>query len=321
MVETLSLETIDVGALQSMEMQERLESASRDCGLFRLENHGVDGRVLGLLDEQSRHFFAQPAAAKRASLRTLDNPWGYNDAELTKNTRDWKEIFDHGFDGQVGRDTPWPEGQPEFREAVLSAYAAFESLSLTLVSGFERLFGTAAGTLGAVFEPAHSSFIRLNYYRPCPEPASPASVEIPQRGHLGVNHHTDSGVLTILLLDGNDGLEVFHDDQWRSVSSEPGSLVVNLGDVMQVWSNDAFAAPLHRVRASFEGDRLSVPFFLNPGYDASYAPLPEWLAGGEAPRYRAIPWAEFRERRLEGDYADLGGEVQISDYAIEQATS
>lgn len=315
MAKALELETIDVAALPANDVLARLESASRDCGLFRLRHHGVDGDLLRRLDSRSRRFFAQDANAKRELLRSVDNPWGYNDAELTKNTRDWKEIFDHGVDGQAGRDTPWPVDLPEFRSAVLDAYAAFEALSLKLVSGFERLFGVAAGSLGAAFEPAHSSFIRLNYYRPCPEPAAPAEIATPDTGHLGVNHHTDSGVLTILLLDGHDGLEVFHNGEWRGVSGEPGSLVVNLGDVLQVWSNDAFVAPLHRVRASTEGDRLSVPFFLNPAYKATYAPLAEWLADGEAPRYRPIPWAEFRERRLAGDYADQGSEVQISDYA------
>ena len=317
MPEPLQLERIDVAALDHPDVLARLDRASRSCGLFALTNHGVGAETLSALQRQARAFFAQPHEVKRACLRSFDNPWGYNDAELTKNTQDWKEIFDHGIDGDDAHVTPWPEQTPEFRGAVLEAYAAFEALSLRLVQGFETLFDVIAGTLMRAFAPSHSSFIRLNYYRPCPDPAAPKAVAVPDAGHLGVNHHTDSGVLTVLLLDGNDGLEVFHNGAWRGIAASPGSLVVNLGDVLQVWSNDAYVAPLHRVRASADGGRLSVPFFLNPSYTASYAPLPSTVSDAAPARYRPIPWAEFRQRRLEGDYADLGSEVQISDYAVD----
>jgi isopenicillin N synthase-like dioxygenase len=89
-----------------------------------------------------------------------------------------------------------------------------------------------------------------------------------------------------------------------------GALVVNLGDIVQVWSNDAFVAPLHRAIAHPSRHRYSVPFFLNPSCDTHYAPL----AGDQPPRYRAISWREFRALRSAGDHADLGEEVQISHY-------
>ena len=53
-----------------------------------------------------------------------------------------------------------------------------------------------------------------------------------------------------------------------------------------------------------------------PGYDARYAPLPEALAPGEAPHYRPISWAHFRDQRSAGDFADYGAEIQISDFRI-----
>ena len=83
---------------------------------------------------------------------------------------------------------------------------------------------------------------------------------------------------------------------------------------MQVWSNDIYRAPLHRVLANPDSARISIPYFLNPSYRYNYGPLT-----GE-PRYRQINWGEFRAQRSAGDYADLGTEIQISDFAIPHDT-
>ena len=121
--------------------------------------------------------------------------------------------------------------------------------------------------------------------------------------------------MTVLLHDGNPGLQVEKAGRWHDVSVKRGSLVINLGDVMQVWSNDRYRAPVHRVLASCDRVRISAPFFLNPSYATNYTPLPP-LGPGEEPRYRSINWAAFREARASGDYADVGKEVQLSDFRL-----
>jgi len=88
-------------------------------------------------------------------------------------------------------------------------------------------------------------------------------------------------------------------------------LLVNIGDILQVWSNDKYLAPVHRVQTNNLQERYSMPFFLNPSYGTNYAPV-----DGQ-PKYKTINWGEFRARRSEGDYSDQGKEVQISDYRIE----
>ena len=90
-------------------------------------------------------------------------------------------------------------------------------------------------------------------------------------------------------------------------------MFVNLGDMLQVWSNDHYRSPLHRVIASSDRDRYSAPFFFNPSAGAICRPL------SEPPHYRPIPWSEFRSLRSAGDYADLGEEVQISHYRVLQS--
>ena len=294
-----------------------IASLSRACeewGVFLLRGHGVDPATVQHCFAQAATFFAQPTAQKNRVRRSDDNPWGFYDAELTKNTRDWKEIYDVG--PQVGAWAPrWPAAPASFQGAITALSDACYRLALQLLDGVAASLGCASGELRDGFAPAHTSFLRINHYPLCAQPAATAQLDTPASGYLGVNHHTDSGALTVLVQDDQPGLEVWHQDQWVPVPAVPGAVVVNLGDIAQVWSNDRYRAPLHRVRASEAGVRMSAPFFLNPANSYAYAPLA--AATSASPRYRPIVWREFREQRAAGDYADQGQEIQIDDYRIQ----
>jgi len=290
--------------------------ACADWGFFHLLGHGMEAALDGAMRE-ARAFFAAPAEAKRALSRSRDNPWGYYDRELTKNRRDKKEIFDIGPDvtalkieGDVFLgQTPFPQDRQDFRRTAAAYFSACEDLCLRLLRPIAAGLDAAPEQLIEAFRGAHTSFLRLNHY---PTRDLLADETGPPAG-LGIHPHTDAGAITVLLTDGRPGLEVLKDDAWRPVESVPGGLIVNIGDMAQVWSNDAYTAPLHRVLAMESEERLSLAFFFNPAYSAVIAPLPRT---GEAPRYRGVPWSEFRRRRADGDFADYGSEVQVSDYRL-----
>ncbi len=312
---------IDIRQLNAPATLQALDSACRDWGFFQVVNHGIEQRILDTLSERSLAFFTQPKALKQTIARTADNPWGYFDEELTKNTPDWKEIFDYGpAEDATGEGMPplhpqWPDSVPGFKTAVLDYYRACETVAFALLDAIARNLGAEPAILGSAFKPRHTSFVRLNYYPVCPNPSSPPATQPPENGYLGVNHHTDAGALTVLHQADEPGLEVFKAGTWHLVALRPEALVVNIGDIVQVWSNDTYQAALHRVRANDERVRTSAPFFLNPAYDADYAPLPSRVDAAHPPRYRPINWGEFRAGRAAGDYADQGEEVQISHYA------
>jgi isopenicillin N synthase-like dioxygenase len=305
---------IDIAHLDSRATQDALDTACREWGFFQVIGHGVPRAVTGALEAQMHAFFHQPSAAKRVIARTADNPWGFFDQELTKNTRDWKEIFDVGPASGSAIVPQWPAGLPCFEAAVRAFYDACERLAFRLLGAISMSLGMPTGHLAAGFMPAHSSFLRLNYYPVCPAPERPDGVRTPESGHLGVNHHTDSGALTLLLQDAQPGLEVYREGAWHLVVPRPDALVINIGDIVQVWSNDRYTAALHRVIANAEAERFSAPFFFNPAYSTDYAPLPTTVDAAHPPRYRPINWGEFRARRAAGDYANYGEEVQIGHY-------
>ena len=298
----------------------QLGRACADWGFFHLVGHGLDPALLAAAMVEARAFFAGSPAAKRALARSRENPWGYYDRELTKNRRDKKEIFDVGPDVAAERvagdvffgATPFPEWRPQLRPVAHAYVAACEDLSFRLLRLVAAGLGAPDERLVDAFRGDHTSFLRLNHY-PTRDPAD-ATADRP--AGLGIHHHTDAGALTVLLTDGKPGLEVQKDDAWRPVDPVPGGLIVNIGDMVQVWSNDAYRAPLHRVRAMEAEDRLSLAYFFNPAYAAVIRPLPEVVGPAAPARYRDLGWSEFRRRRAEGDFADYGAEVQIADYRL-----
>jgi isopenicillin N synthase-like dioxygenase len=308
-----TLPIIDVGDLRRAAVQREIDAACRDWGFFQIVGHGIAERTLDALRRQMRALFALPLSSKHAIKRTAENPWGFYDRELTKHKRDWKQVYDYGpADG--GAIVPQlPRELPRFASAIARFYAECDALAFELVEVIAGNLGTPPGALDACFRPDHTSFLRLNYYPTCPMPARPADVTT--AGHLGVNPHTDAGALTLLLQDDEPGLEVFHDGAWRSVEPRPDALVVNIGDIVQVWSNDRYTAALHRALVSTNAERFSAPFFFNPAYRTWYAPLVSTVDAERPARYRPIHWGEFRARRAAGDYADQGEYHSINHYS------
>lgn len=317
-----SLDTVPVVDLSDRpeRVSAAVASACEAWGFFQLVGHGLDVSLLRDAMAEARAFFAASAGAKLALSRGRDNPWGYYDRELTKNRRDKKEIFDIGPEGTGREDdadvffgaTPFPAWRPEFRRIQRAYFAACTDLAHRLLAPVAAGLDTDPELLASAFRGAHTSFLRLNHY-PTRDPVGPVAGEA---AGLGIHHHTDAGALTLLLTDGRPGLEVLKDDTWRDAPSPPEGLIVNIGDMVQVWSNDRYPAPLHRVRAMEVEPRLSLAFFFNPAYSAVIRPLPATVGPGTPARYLDLPWGEFRRRRADGDYADYGAEVQISDYRV-----
>lgn len=311
-----SVPVIDIARLRDPATLAQLDLACREWGFFQIVNHGIGRKTIDAILARAMEFFAEPIDVKREISRSADNSWGYYDKELTKNTRDWKQIFDYGPSEGATRRPQWPAAMPAFRSAVLEYYAECEAQAFRLLIAVANNLGVASHCLLAGFVPEHSSFLRLNYYPTCPTPESPQGIATPSTGHLGLNHHTDAGAMTLLLQDDQPGLEVYRDGEWHLVEPTRGALVVNIGDIVQVWSNDRYRAALHRVVANANAERFSVPFFFCPAYSAAYAPLPTTVDGKTPPRYRRIKWGEFYAGRAAGDYADHGEEIQISHYRI-----
>ena len=160
-----------------------------------------------------------------------------------------------------------------------------------------------------------NSPVRLNHYPvgdPVPEAERDGLIEL---GETALGYHTDPGVITLLLQDDTGGLQTEdREGNWIDVPPEPGTIVVNLADAVQVQTNDRWRAAVHRVVPMTTKRRFSIPYFANPSRHAIIEPLTEL---SPAPRYRSFDWSEFMAARTADNFADLGTEdAQITDYLV-----
>ncbi|XP_052880556.1 feruloyl CoA ortho-hydroxylase F6H1-1-like [Gossypium arboreum] len=125
----------------------------------------------------------------------------------------------------------------------------------------------------------------LNYYPKCPNP----------KLSVGVGRHSDVSTLTILLQDEIGGLFVRGNegDDWIHVPPIKGSLVINVGDALQIMSNGRYRSVEHRVVANGSNNRISVPIFVNPRPTDMIGPLPELVANGEKPIYKQVLYSDY----------------------------
>lgn len=260
-------------------MARAIGAACRDLGFFYVAGHGIGAETLGALDAASRRFFALPEARKMdIAMAKGGRAWrGYFPVggELTSGQPDQKQGLYFGeeldaSDARVAAGLPlhganlFPDAVPELKPAVLlfmdeatrAAHAIMEGVALSLElkrDYFRRTYTARPTTLFRVFE----------------YPAAPHGDE-----GWGVGEHTDYGLLTLLAQDENGGLQVRTPDGWIEAPPIPGTLVCNIGDMLDRLTGGLYKSTPHRVRNVSGKSRLSFPFFFDPGWDAEIVPLP-----------------------------------------------
>jgi len=126
--------------------------------------------------------------------------------------------------------------------------------------------------------------IQLNHYPKCPEPDRA----------MGLAAHTDSTLMTILYQNNTAGLQVFRDDVgWVTAPPVPGSLVVNVGDLLHILTNGIFPSVLHRARVNHVRSRFSMAYLWGPPSDIMISPLPKLVDPLQSPLYPSLTWKQY----------------------------
>jgi isopenicillin N synthase-like dioxygenase len=309
--------TVDIRNPSSVAL-DALDRACADHGFFLLEGHGLDD-LIERTWAATVAFFGSAADNKEAIRRNPEAMLGWYDRELTKRKRDSKEVFDF-IDPSIPDDRSpnrWPGAPDDFRSAMADFFDGFAALANETLALVHTTLGLDPAAAATHRSERTASTVRLNHY-PVGDPVpDDERAGLNPLGDVALGHHTDPGVLTLLLQDDTGGLQAESlEHGWIDVEPRPGTIVVNLADTMQVWTNDRYKAAVHRVVPMTERSRYSIPFFSNPPRDCVIEPIGALATTG--PRYRAFTWKEFIRGRAEDNFADYGvDDIQISHFALD----
>lgn len=274
-------------------------------GFAAIADHGLPQDKIDAAIEQMKLFFALPEETKRRYKLPVSGQRGYTPfgIETAKGAthHDLKEFWHVGRDLPAGHrfrnhmpDNVWPEAElPEFKAKVGWLYQALDEMGRKVLEaiacylGLERHFFDPTVDFG-------NSILRLLHY-------PPVSKDGP---HIRAGAHEDINVITLLLGAEEAGLEVKdHDGRWIAINPPAGSLVCNIGDMLQRLCNHRLPSTTHRVvnptpeRRGFP--RYSTPFFLHFNSDYRIETLPSTIDDAHPNRYPTpITADDYLQERL-----------------------
>jgi isopenicillin N synthase-like dioxygenase len=299
-----------------------LDEVCRQVGFLVVNDHGVDSELLDAAFNTSEAFFTTAQAAKdewhptgpakqrgyhgyatRGLAATLgrDAPPDMRESLFFGPVEDHRQHFAGVRDAHsVYAPNIYPAAPADLSPTIISLYHEFETFSAQLLSVMAQALG-APRDFFANKVGRHFSILACHFYPP------PAAHPLP--GQLRAGEHTDFGAFTVLAMtQAAGGLEArLPDGKWHPVQTEPGQLVVNLGDMMARWTNDRWVSTLHRVvpplaRGASRVQRQSIGYFMHPDYDAPVECLPSVLAEGEIAKYEPITAGDHIRAKIESSH-------------------
>jgi isopenicillin N synthase-like dioxygenase len=315
---------IDLAAGFSPDLAERqkvaweIHKACRETGFFYVANHGIADT---LIDDQFRfakRFFELPLAEKLTlDMKKSPSKVGYEpigtqvldsqDDGAEKAPQDLKESFqcamelpdDHplALSGLRGfGHNQWPSDLPGFKEQTLAYQAAVRALGDRILRLMALSLELPEDFFLSVYDTPGLG-LRLLHYPPQPAEA--------KSNQIGAGAHTDWGGITLLAQDSVGGLEVRNaTGEWIAAKPIPGTIVINLGDLMARWTNGLYNSNAHRVMNNGvrRTDRYSIAFFYSPRPTAVIEALPTCVAADRPPQFKTCTAQEHMDEMFRRSY-------------------
>ncbi|KAL8552005.1 hypothetical protein ACS0TY_000893 [Phlomoides rotata] len=293
---------IDLSLLVKGDEEERkkLDAACQEWGFFQIINHGAD-RILTKMKTAMAEFFNLPLSEKKKYAMALNDIQGYGQAYIVSEDQklDWNDLlFLITLPTNLRNMKYWPLTIPGFREAVEDYAMELEQVGDEIFAHLSLLMGVERDFLKRMHGDVKLG-IRMNYYPSC---ARPDLV-------FGVSPHSDSSSITLLVQDDEiTALQIKHDGLWVPVRPIPNAIVVNIGDVMEAWSNGRYKSIEHRAITSVEKPRISAAAFVIPGNDVELNPV-ETMSDDDVVFKNGVKYIEYLRytlgKKMEGKLANI----------------
>ncbi|PIA60411.1 hypothetical protein AQUCO_00300126v1 [Aquilegia coerulea] len=248
----------------------KLDCACADWGFFQIINHGIAEEVLHGMKNTAAEFFKLPLEEKNKYPPKDIQGYGQAQSFLTSKEQklDWEDVLMLFIYPLSYRKLDyWPTSPPELKDVIQTYSAEVHKVGERLLRVLSVMMGMDKDTLLEMHKEVMHA-LRVNYYPPCP---------MPERV-LGVSAHSDSTSLTILMQDDDiTALQIRRDDGWLPIKPIPNALVVNIGDVIEIWSNGKYRSIEHRAITNKYKARTSFASFLTPTPDVELEPLDQMV--------------------------------------------
>jgi len=307
-------------------------NAFKEVGFIYIKNHGVDDTTISNVFTESSSFFAlhddvkeplawrDPRANRGFTKVGRERVTNSNDREevaaLRKTAPDCKESFEIGLETDPEFRNHWPPEDlaPNFRLTMIRFYDICHKLHVDVMRAIALGLGLGVSYFDPLVNESWHTLRLLNY-----PPVQRQALDVD--GQARANAHSDYGSITLLFQDDIGGLEVQnpHTQEYVPATPIPGTIVVNVADLLARWSNDILRSTIHRVVAptptgtkasssnsssstdALTPKRQSVAFFCNPNAGAMVSCLPG-CEGSEGPKYPEVNTGEYLAMRLRATY-------------------
>jgi len=253
---------------------EAIAQACGNVGFMYVKNHGVPQALLDNLMRETERFFKLPVEQRmEVALENSPEFRGYlpikyaGEKTAGTNLQEAFIMFEDRRKGDHPLHLPnqWPTQVPGLKKAMYDYFDATAKFGKQMLPAFALALGLRRDFFDEMFSDPFF-MLKLNHYPLQPPPENDLDI--------GVKGHSDSGGFTILWQDNVGGLELMNKSgEWVAMPPIEGTYALNIGDMMQIWSNGRFSSTPHRVINRSGLDRYSVPTFVNPNYYTMIEPL------------------------------------------------
>ena len=305
-------EQIMIPVIDMSQPDERVSSdlyaALTTTGFATLIHHGISKSLRERVFDSSKAFFSLSMEEKqKCGYQGHRSNRGYigigKECHESALAADVKETYDLHVDECSGETQPWPTPSTgpmeQFQRDMVEYFDAMDQLHLTIMRLIEIGLGLPQNYLVERCNERHEN-LRLLHYPAMQVQQDTGNDKLRSRGAV----HTDYGTITLLIQDDVGGLRVkCRDDTWVNVHPVPDAVVVNVGDMLQRWTNGVLVANEHQVvevstSSTYIPDRYSIAFFCNANKGTTIECLDVCVSDDRPPKYDAVNAHDYLTSRL-----------------------
>ncbi|KAL5571192.1 hypothetical protein UlMin_020789 [Ulmus minor] len=263
---------------------EQIKDACENWGFFELVNHGIPHELLDTVERMTKEHYRK---CMEQRFKELVASKGLDAVQAEVNDMDWESTF-HLRHLPASNISELPDLDDEYRKVMKEFAQKLEKLAEELLDLLCENLGLEKGYLKKAFYGSKGPNFgtKVSNYPPCPKPDL----------IKGLRAHTDAGGIILLFQDDKvSGLQLLKDGQWIDVPPMRHSIVINLGDQLEVITNGKYKSVLHRVIAQTDGTRMSIASFYNPGSDAVIYPAPNLVEKEAEEKNQVYPKFVFED--------------------------